>query len=179
MGSFTEYAPLILGTAQENGIPAGLLAALVQWESGFNPNAVSPAGAVGLTQLMPGTARGLGLRVDDQVDERYDPAKNLLAGARYLRQQLDAFGSYELALAAYNAGPGAVRQYGGIPPFEETRKYVSGVMQLWQQQYRDLDNISVPHPLVPIDLTTLALLLSLLAIGILIVLQKPRRTLRS
>ena len=101
-----------------------LLGALVYTESKFCPDAVSPKGALGLGQLMPATARELG------VDPR-DPAQNLAGAARYLRLQLDAFGSLEPALAAYNAGPGAVGKYGGVPPFAETRAYVREVARLY------------------------------------------------
>lgn len=100
---------------------AYLFQALVRVESSFNPNAVSPAGARGLAQLMPDTARELGVVIDD-------PHDNLDGGARYLLAQLETFGSLDLALAAYNAGPEAVRKYGGIPPFAETRAYVVRVL---------------------------------------------------
>lgn len=108
----------IEAAAQANGLSPDFLEAVALSESGLDPNAVSPAGAIGLMQLMPGTARDLG------VDPR-NPAQNLMGGARYLRAQLDRFnGSIDLALAAYNAGAGRVVRYGGLPPFSETRAYV-------------------------------------------------------
>ena len=103
--------------ARRHGIPEDLFLRLVTQESGWNPEALSHKGAYGLAQLMPGTARRLGVN-------REDPAQNLSGGARYLKQQYDAFGSWRLALAAYNAGPGAVLKYGGVPPYRETRNYV-------------------------------------------------------
>lgn len=113
-----SWAEEITAAARANGIDERLLAALVWSESAFNPDAVSTAGAVGLAQLMPGTAAGLG--VDPEV-----PAQNLDGGARYLRQQLDRFGSVDLALAAYNAGPGRVIDAGNrIPGISETQAYV-------------------------------------------------------
>lgn len=123
------YSALVASAAATQGVDGRLLAALVWSESAFRPNAVSRAGAAGLSQLMPPTARGLGLRVDGSVDQRFDPEMNLNAGARYLRAQIVRFGSVELGLAAYNAGPGNVIRYGGIPPFAETQFYVYIVMR--------------------------------------------------
>ena len=127
------YSALIASAAAAQGVDGRLLAALVWSESSFRPNIISPAGAAGLSQLMPATARELGLRVDSEVDERFDPELNLNAGARYLRQQIVRFGSVELGLAAYNAGPGNVSRYGGIPPFAETQFYVYIVMRRYSQ----------------------------------------------
>jgi len=118
----TPYAAEITAAATANGIDPALLAGLVKQESGFNASAGSSAGARGLTQLMPGTAAGLG------VTNILDPVQNLNGGAKYLRQQLDAFGGdVAKALAAYNAGPGAVQRFGGIPPYAETQNYVRTV----------------------------------------------------
>lgn len=103
--------------------------AMIRVESGYHPSAVSSAGAIGLAQLMPGTARAL--RVDAS-----DPAQNLDGGARYLLAQMGAFGSLELALAAYNAGPEAVQKYGGVPPYRETIGHVAKVMA----EYRRLQS---------------------------------------
>jgi soluble lytic murein transglycosylase-like protein len=118
------YGPLIAVTARRHGIPVALFTALVWHESGFNPKARSKAGARGLTQLMPATARELGVR------KIYDPAQNLDGGARYLRAQLLRFRRVDWALAAYNAGPGAVRKHKGIPPYKETRRYVKRILEL-------------------------------------------------
>ena len=127
------YSALLASAAAAQGVDGRLLAALVWSESAFRPNAVSRVGAAGLAQLMPGTARGLGLQVDGSVDQRFDPEMNLNAGARYLRAQIVRFGSVELGLAAYNAGPGNVSRYGGIPPFAETQFYVYIVMRRYSQ----------------------------------------------
>lgn len=115
------WAGAIEDAATRAGIDPRLLAALVWGESEFTPDAVSHAGAIGLTQLMPATAAGLGV-------EPTDPIANLDGGARFLADMLGEFGSLELGLAAYNAGPGAVRRAGGIPAIPETQAYVPKVL---------------------------------------------------
>lgn len=121
-----EWAPLIDAVATRRGIDGRLLAAVVWTESNFRPTVVSHAGAIGLAQLMPGTARGL--RVDP-----WDPVQNLDGGARYLRTQLERFGSLDLALAAYNAGPNRVQRAGpGVPNIVETQLYVVRVIERYQ-----------------------------------------------
>ncbi len=107
--------------AEKYGLPEGLFVQLVRRESAFNTTAVSTAGAYGLAQLMPATARGLGV-------DRRDPRQNLEGGARYLSKQYKKFGRWDYALAAYNAGPGAVKKYNGIPPYRETEKYVRVIL---------------------------------------------------
>lgn len=103
--------------ARRNGVPGDLFLRLVQQERGWNAQARSVKGAMGLAHLMPGTVRLLGVNPSD-------PAQNLEGGARYLRTQYETFGSWRLALAAYNAGSGAVQKYNGVPPYKETRNYV-------------------------------------------------------
>jgi peptidoglycan DL-endopeptidase CwlO len=115
------YANLFTGVAARYGVDPSLLAAVASQESGFNSQAVSPAGAQGLMQFMPSTAKGLGVNT-------FDPASSIDGAARYLSSLTQQFGSTPLALAAYNAGPGAVRQYGGIPPYTETQNYVRSVL---------------------------------------------------
>jgi soluble lytic murein transglycosylase-like protein len=122
------YDAEIMAAAQRNGVDPALLRNLVRAESGFDPHATSGAGAMGLCQLMPGTAAGLG------VTDPYDPVQSLEGGARYLRKALDQFGGDTAkALAAYNAGPGAVQKYGGVPPYAETQAYVQKIMG-WMAQ---------------------------------------------
>ena len=113
--------PLVTRAARASGVPAQLLGALIRTESAWQPQVISSAGAIGLAQLMPATAQELGV-------DPWDPAQNVRGGARYLRQQLDRFNDVTLALAAYNAGPHRVQQYGGVPPFRETQAYVQKVL---------------------------------------------------
>jgi soluble lytic murein transglycosylase-like protein len=117
-GEFLQYAR---EAARKHGVPEDLFARLVQQESAWNPKARSHKGAMGLAQLMPETARQLGV-------DPWNPRQNLEGGARYLSQQYRAFGSWRLALAAYNAGPGAVRKHGGVPPYRETKNYVRKIL---------------------------------------------------
>lgn len=121
--NWRAYLPIM---ERRYNLPAGLLGALIRQESGGNPTANSGAGAYGLTQLMPGTAAELGV-------DRFNVLENLEGGARYLSQQLRRFGRVDYALAAYNAGPGRVEQYGGLPPYSETQNYVKRVMGYWRE----------------------------------------------
>ena len=119
----TPYDATIASVASRYNIEPAILHGLIQQESGFDPNARSSAGALGLTQLMPGTASSLG------VGNPLEPTQSIEGGARYLSEMLSKFGgNVEEALAAYNAGPGAVSQYGGVPPYAETQEYVSKVL---------------------------------------------------
>lgn len=123
IGVPSNLAPLFLTAAAKYGLPPQLLAAVAKVESGFNPAATSSAGAQGLMQIMPTTAQGLGINP-------YDPAQAIDGAAQILAGNLQQFGSIPLALAAYNAGAGAVQQYGGIPPYSQTQAYVSTIMGL-------------------------------------------------
>jgi hypothetical protein len=135
-----SYYDLMSNIACEHGIPVGLFDAMIIRESRYRPDASSPKSAFGLTQLMPGTAIALGVN-------RYNVAENLRGGAKYLRQQLDRFGQYHLALAAYNAGPGRVRN-GLVPQIAETQAYVENVLSNWSRlsgSYRQAAIVS-GHP---------------------------------
>jgi len=122
-GQSSAYEPLIEQAAARNGVDPAVLYGLIEQESGFDPSATSSAGASGLTQLMPATAASLG------VADTRNPAESIEGGARYLGELMGRFaGNTEDALAAYNAGPGAVEQYGGIPPYSETQSYVANVL---------------------------------------------------
>jgi soluble lytic murein transglycosylase-like protein len=128
----TRFDAAIARAAGLANLDPALVKAVVAAESGFNPNAVSPAGARGLMQLMPDTAAALG------VADPFDAEANLIGGARYLRQQLDRFGSLPLALAAYNAGPGTIARYGDVPPIAETHGYVGRILD-YLDTYRAQD----------------------------------------
>jgi len=122
-----EYENLIRTCADKYGVSASLIKAVIHAESGYNPNAVSPKGASGLMQLMPGTAKTL------KVGNSLDPKDNVEGGVKYLRFLLDTFrGDVSLALAAYNAGLNKVARFGGIPPYAETRSYVNRVLSYMQ-----------------------------------------------
>lgn len=116
-----EYIEVARAAARKHGVPEDLFLRLVQQESGWNSGAVSPKGATGLAQLMPDTASLMGVDIND-------PKDNLHGGARYLKMMYDRFGSWKLALAAYNAGPLAVEKNNGVPPYAETKNYVAAIL---------------------------------------------------
>ncbi|HEY4547187.1 MAG TPA: transglycosylase SLT domain-containing protein [Pedomonas sp.] len=126
------YWPIVVESACKHGVPVALFDAVVLAESLYQATAVSRAGARGLAQLMPGTARELG------VADSFDPYANLNGGALYLRRMMDSFGSPLLAVAAYNAGPGRVRRAGGLPTNDETLGYVKKVMDYWRHALQAL-----------------------------------------
>ena len=130
----TAYQAEIAAAAREHGVDESIVRAIIHAESAFNPNALSRVGAQGLMQLMPGTAREVG------VSDAFDPVQNIGGGVRYLAMLLKRFnGNLTLAAAGYNAGPGAVAKYGGVPPYSETRRYVERV-GLLADRYRGLAN---------------------------------------
>ena len=134
------FAEQIQHAADVGGIDAELLHAVVQAESAYNPHAVSPKGALGLAQMMPETARAYG------VSDALKSADNLRASARHLRDLLDHFGDIDLVLSAYNAGAGAVKKYGGIPPYSETRAYVPRVSGRYEELKRLVAEAEPPPP---------------------------------
>jgi soluble lytic murein transglycosylase-like protein len=136
-GGYLPYAPhalndaqistLVNGASAANGVPPGLIRAVLMAESGGDPSAVSIAGAQGLMQLMPATASNCG------IDDPFEPFGNVRCGSSYLKSLLDRYhGNVELAVAAYNAGPGAVDRYHGVPPYAETRAYVTRVLTAYR-----------------------------------------------
>jgi hypothetical protein len=132
--------------AQAYGLEPLLFQALIYQESRYCTDALSPKGAIGLGQLMPGTAQGLGV-------DPYDPVQNLLGAAAYLRNQWDSFEDWNLALAAYNAGPGAVIKYQGVPPYEETQNYVVSILSRYTALLEELPQetvlVEVEAPVTP------------------------------
>lgn len=133
-----EVVALARRVAKEEGVREDLFLGLVYQESRFNACARSPVGAFGLTQLMPDTAKSLGVN-------QYDVEQNLRGGARYLATQLKRYnGNEQLALAAYNAGPGNVNKFGGIPPFKETNEYVYNITQKWKPAFAGIENTALP-----------------------------------
>lgn len=122
-----EYDKIVKVYAKKNKVPENLVRAVIEIESGWNISAVSPQGAIGLMQLMPGTADMLG------VKDPFDAEQNISGGTKYLRMLINRFnGDYKLALAGYNAGPAAVEKYNGIPDYEETINYVNNVMSIYE-----------------------------------------------
>lgn len=129
-----RYRQMIIDAAQRFNVQPVLLAAQLKAESDFNPNSVSPAGAQGIAQFMPGTARSMGLT------NPFDPRASIMAQAKLMGQLIKQFGSIPKALAAYNAGPGAVQKYGGIPPYAETQGYVAKIIGLMKGAGASLDD---------------------------------------
>ena len=134
-----EIRQVVNGASQQYNLPAELILAIIEIESNFDQNAVSPVGAMGLMQLMPPTAKEL------KVGDPFNPVHNIYGGVKYFGSLLKRFdGNKKLALAAYNAGPGAVRKHGGIPPYSETKHYVKKVMKAYKRNVRDKKTRSYP-----------------------------------
>ncbi len=128
ISSATSYKDIFIEASKKYGVSYDLLTAMAQQESGFNPDAVSRSGAMGIMQIMPETAKYLGLK------NPYDAYENIMAGAKYMAEKLKEFsGNVDKALAAYNAGSGAVKQYGGVPPYGETRSYVKNIKAIMKR----------------------------------------------
>ena len=126
--SATSYKDIFIEASRKYGVSYDLLTAMAQQESGFNPNAVSKSGAMGIMQIMPETAKHLGL------EHPYDAYENIMAGAKYIAQKLQEFGgNVDKALAAYNAGSSVVKQYGGVPPYGETQSYVKNIKAIMKR----------------------------------------------
>ena len=126
--SKSQIMDMVTQISKKHGVDDKLVKALIKQESGFNTKATSPKGAMGLMQLMPATAESMG------VSDAYNPSQNIEGGVKYLKGLLDRFdNNKELALAAYNAGPTAVKKYGGIPPYKETQNYVNSIMSAYEQ----------------------------------------------
>jgi soluble lytic murein transglycosylase-like protein len=125
--SAKDFDTLIARAARRHGLPPGLVKAVVRAESNFQPHAVSDKGAQGLMQLMPETAENLG------VDDPFRAEDNVYGGTRYLRAMYERYGDWKYALAAYNAGPGAVDRFGGVPPYAETQEYVERVLHYYRR----------------------------------------------
>jgi soluble lytic murein transglycosylase-like protein len=123
-----ELDRIFTAASEKYNVPVALLKAVAKAESDFNPNDVSSSGAVGIMQLMPETAKELG------VTDSFDPEQNIMGGAKYLAQKLEQYdGNVELALAAYNAGSGNVAKYGGVPPFTETQNYIKKILAYMEE----------------------------------------------
>jgi soluble lytic murein transglycosylase-like protein len=141
-----SFDEMVEGIARRYDIRSSFVHAVIKAESNYNPRAVSHKGALGLMQLVPKTARELGVR------NAFDPAQNVEGGVRYLRYLLDTYKDARLTLAAYNAGPGAVDRYGGIPPYSETRQFVNRVGRLYNR-YNQTMRPAAPEPLKPASVT--------------------------
>ncbi|MGJ4789218.1 lytic transglycosylase domain-containing protein [Leptospira koniambonensis] len=124
-----DLSSIIERESNKNHLDPNLVKSVIKAESNFKPNAVSSKGAIGLMQLMPGTADILG------VENPFDPEENIAGGTKFLADMMKKFGNSDMAIAAYNAGPGAVQKYDGIPPYKETKDYVKKVNRFWKGEY--------------------------------------------